>query len=190
MEKKLISEIHRTLKLMNIVESSTLLNEANMGPELEIIFSKLVPKELDAILAKLKLIYPKDMILNSAEQRLNKIAKFQTDTLTIALSSINVLNKNQLAIRFNNKIAPQTFNAIQFYIADSNQHLFIAEWGGSCISKWDSKNGKLLDRYKLPVSNITSCAIDIHNNIYITTAKSENIDEHFGGALLYLKFIK
>ena len=73
---------------------------------------------------------------------------------------------------------------------DSNQHLFIAEWGGSCISKWDSKNGKLLDRYKLPVSNITSCAIDIHNNIYITTAKSENINEQFGGALLYLKFIK
>jgi gliding motility-associated-like protein len=54
----------------------------------------------------------------------NKIAKFQTDTLAIALSSMNVLNKNQLAIRFNNKIAPQTFNAIQFYIADSNQHLF------------------------------------------------------------------
>ncbi|MFY8172391.1 MAG: lamin tail domain-containing protein, partial [Sphingobacteriaceae bacterium] len=25
---------------------------------------------------------------------------------------------------FNNKIAPQTFNSIQFYIADSNQHLF------------------------------------------------------------------
>jgi hypothetical protein len=54
----------------------------------------------------------------------NKMAKFQTDTLAIELSSMNVLNKNQLAIRFNNKIAPQTFNAIQFYIADSNQHLF------------------------------------------------------------------
>ena len=73
---------------------------------------------------------------------------------------------------------------------DSNQHLFIAEWGGSCISKWDSNNGKLLERYQLPVLNITSCAIDIHNNIYITTAKSENTDEYFGGALLYLKFIK
>ena len=73
---------------------------------------------------------------------------------------------------------------------DSKQHLFIAEWGGSCISKWDSKNGKLLERYKLPVLNITSCAIDIHDNIYITTAKSENIIEQFGGALLYLKFKK
>ncbi len=63
-------------------------------------------------------------IMGGSPGSLNKIAKFQTDTLAIALSSINVLNKNQLAIRFNNKIAPQTFNAIQFYIADSNQHLF------------------------------------------------------------------
>ena len=47
-----------------------------------------------------------------------------------------------------------------------------------------------LERYQLPVMNISSCAIDIHDNIYITTAKSENIDEQFGGALLYLKFIK
>ena len=73
---------------------------------------------------------------------------------------------------------------------DSKQHLFIAEWGGSCISKWDSINGKLLERYKIPILNITSCAIDIHDNIYITTAKSENINEQLGGALLYLKFIK
>ena len=73
---------------------------------------------------------------------------------------------------------------------DNQHHLFIAEWGGSCISKWDSKNGKLLERYKLPILNITSCAIDIHDNIYITTAKSENINEQLGGALLYLKFIK
>ena len=73
---------------------------------------------------------------------------------------------------------------------DSKQHLFIAEWGGGCISKWDSENGKLLEKYKLPVLNITSCAIDIHDNIYITTAKSENIKEQFSGALLYLKFKK
>ena len=73
---------------------------------------------------------------------------------------------------------------------DDNQNLFIAEWGGSCISKWDSRNGKLLTKYHLPVLNITSCALDNNNNIYITTAKSDNINEQYGGALLYLKFIK
>lgn len=87
-------------------------------------------------------------------------------------------------IKFNTASVPDGMSI------DGDQNLFIAEWGGSCISKWDSHNGKLLDRYKLPVLNITSCAIDIHNNIYITTAKSDNIDEHLGGALLYLKFKK
>jgi len=73
---------------------------------------------------------------------------------------------------------------------DDNQNLFIAEWGGSSISKWNSRNGKLLTRYELPVLNITSCALDNNNNIYITTAKSDNINDQYGGALLYLKFIK
>lgn len=107
-----------------------------------------------------------------------KVLKFNYD-----LNNGTISNKSDF-IEFDTESVPDGM------CIDSNQHLFIAEWGGSCISKWDSKNGKLLDRYKLPVSNITSCAIDIHNNIYITTAKSENIDEHFGGALLYLKFIK
>jgi sugar lactone lactonase YvrE len=73
---------------------------------------------------------------------------------------------------------------------DNDQNLFIAEWGGGCISKWDTRTGILLNRYQLPVLNITSCAIDINKNIYITTAKSENINEQFGGALLHLKFVK
>ena len=107
-----------------------------------------------------------------------KVVKFDYD-----LNNGTISNKCDL-IEFNTDSFPDGM------CIDSNQHLFIAEWGGSCISRWDSKNGKLLERYKLPVLNITSCAIDIHNNIYITTAKSENINEQYGGALLYLKFIK
>ena len=107
-----------------------------------------------------------------------KVVKYDYD-----LNNGTISNKSDF-IEFDTESVPDGM------CIDSNQHLFISEWGGSCISKWDSKNGKLSDRYKLPVSNITSCAIDIHNNIYITTAKSENIDEQFGGALLYLKFIK
>ena len=45
---------------------------------------------------------------------------------------------------------------------------------------------RLLERYNLPVINVTSCAIDIFNNLYITTAKSEKKDELLGGALFYL----
>ncbi len=107
-----------------------------------------------------------------------KVLKFNYDLINGTLS-----NKTDF-IEFDTESFPDGM------CIDTNQHIFIAEWGGSCISRWDSKNGKLLERYKLPVLNITSCAIDIHNNIYITTAKSENTDEQFGGALLYLKFLK
>jgi sugar lactone lactonase YvrE len=107
-----------------------------------------------------------------------KVVKFNYD-----INNGTIYNKSDL-IEFDTESFPDGM------CIDSNQHLLIAEWGGSCISRWDSKNGELIERYQLPVLNITSCAIDIHNNIYITTAKSENIDEQFGGALLYLKFIK
>jgi len=117
-------------------------------------------------------------------------ALFYIDTPTKKVLKFNYDLKNGT---ISNKCDFIVFDSVSFpdgMCIDSKQHLFIAEWGGSCISKWDSKNGKFLERYKLPVLNITSCAIDIHNNIYITTAKSENINEQFGGALLYLKFIK
>jgi sugar lactone lactonase YvrE len=107
-----------------------------------------------------------------------KVVKFNYD-----LTNGTVSNKTDL-IEFDTESLPDGM------CIDSNQDLLIAEWGGGCISRWDSRNGNFLQRYQLPVLNITSCAFDIQNNIYITTAKSENIDEQFGGALLYLKFIK
>ena len=107
-----------------------------------------------------------------------KVVKYDYD-----LENGSITNKTDL-IKFNTNSFPDGM------CIDDNQNLFIAEWGGSCISKWDSRNGKLLTKYHLPVLNITSCALDINNNIYITTAKSDKINEKFGGALLYLKFIK
>jgi sugar lactone lactonase YvrE len=107
-----------------------------------------------------------------------KVVKFDYD-----LENGSITNKTDL-IKFNTKSFPDGM------CIDDNQNLFIAEWGGSCISKWDSRNGKLLTKYHLPVLNITSCALDNNNNIYITTAKSDNINEQYAGSLLYLKFIK
>jgi sugar lactone lactonase YvrE len=107
-----------------------------------------------------------------------KVVKYDYD-----LENGSISNKTDL-IKFNTNSFPDGM------CIDDNQNLLIAEWGGSCISKWDSRNGKLLTKYHLPVLNITSCALDNNNNIYITTAKSDNMKEQYGGALLYLKFIK
>ncbi len=115
---------------------------------------------------------------------------FYIDTPTKKVLKFNYDLKNGTISNKSDFIVFDTVSVPDGMCIDSQQHLFIAEWGGSCISKWDSKNGIFLERYKLPILNITSCAIDIHDNIYITTAKSENINEQLGGALLYLKFIK
>ncbi len=115
---------------------------------------------------------------------------FYIDTPTKKVLKFNYDLKNGTISNKSDFIVFDTVSVPDGMCIDTQQHLFIAEWGGSCISKWDSKNGNFLERFKLPILNITSCAIDIHDNIYITTAKSENINEQLGGALLYLKFIK
>jgi sugar lactone lactonase YvrE len=107
-----------------------------------------------------------------------KIVKFNYD-----LESGKISNKTDL-------IELKTNSFPDGICIDNDQNLFIAEWEGGCVSQWNTLNGNLINKYHLPVSNVTSCAIDNQNNIYVTTAKSNNINEKFGGALLYLKFIK
>lgn len=63
----------------------------------------------------------------------NSISQFYSDTLAIAITQFELINKNQIKLKFNHKIAPDTFNAIQFYVADSNQHLifpiaYVFDW--------------------------------------------------------------
>lgn len=53
----------------------------------------------------------------------NSISQFYSDTLAIAITQFELINKNQIKVKFNHKIAAHTFNAIQFYVSDSNQHL-------------------------------------------------------------------
>ncbi|WP_136465445.1 SMP-30/gluconolactonase/LRE family protein [Flagellimonas onchidii] len=73
---------------------------------------------------------------------------------------------------------------------DNDGMLWIAEWGGSQVSKWNPINGLQLDKYKLPCPNVTSCCFDDHNNLYVTTAKSESSKDTFGGGLFYVELNK
>jgi hypothetical protein len=82
MDTKIINEIKRNLRLMNINESKIILNEANLGPELEAILRKLTPEAGNAILGKLKLTFPTEAVLNSADKALTKIVKFIGTDLT------------------------------------------------------------------------------------------------------------
>ncbi len=70
---------------------------------------------------------------------------------------------------------------------DKNGMLWIAEWGGACISKWNPLTGQKIDDIKLPCTNVTSCCFDNDGNLYITTAKNDLEEEVNAGGLFYVK---
>ena len=73
---------------------------------------------------------------------------------------------------------------------DINGMLWIAEWGGGCISKWNPLNGERIEEIKLPCTNVTSCCFDNYSNLYVTTAKDSSKDDVYGGALFYVELNK
>jgi sugar lactone lactonase YvrE len=56
---------------------------------------------------------------------------------------------------------------------DEEGMLWIALWGGGCISRWSPKDGKLLQTVEVPAPNVTSCTFGgLHlDELYITTAR-------------------
>ena len=75
-------------------------------------------------------------------------------------------------------------------VIDDNGNLWIAEWGGHCVSVWDSLNGKHIDKIEIPSENVTSVCFDNSNNLYVTTARSTYNGENKGGSLYYVKLEK
>jgi len=54
---------------------------------------------------------------------------------------------------------------------DSEGKLWIAHWGGACVSCWDPNTGKMLAKVEVPAQNVTACAFGGKNleTLYITT---------------------
>ncbi len=57
---------------------------------------------------------------------------------------------------------------------DEGEVLWIAHWGGGCVSSWDAREGRLLDRIALPGESATSCCFggDGDRELFVTTASS------------------
>lgn len=70
---------------------------------------------------------------------------------------------------------------------DTDDHLWVAEYGGKRVCKWDSATGEKLNEISMPVTNITSCCIGgvEKDYLYITTAQKE--DEPLSGGLFRVK---
>lgn len=55
---------------------------------------------------------------------------------------------------------------------DENDQLWIAQWGGWCVSHYDPATGELIGKISVPVEHVTSCCFGGENldTLYITTA--------------------
>jgi sugar lactone lactonase YvrE len=67
--------------------------------------------------------------------------------------------------------------------------LWIAEWNGSKVSKWDPESGKKKSEIILPCINVTSCCLGGENleYLYITTAKNTERYEPMAGGIFRVK---
>lgn len=57
---------------------------------------------------------------------------------------------------------------------DTDGHLWVAQWGGWQVSKWNPHTGELLGKIAVPAAQVTSCAFggaDL-DELYITTART------------------
>ena len=59
---------------------------------------------------------------------------------------------------------------------DEEGKLWVAQWGGNMVGRWDPETGELIGKVEVPSPNVTSCAfggpdLDV---LYITTAGGDN----------------
>lgn len=66
---------------------------------------------------------------------------------------------------------------------DLDGNIWVAEWEGSRVRKWDVNTGQVLDEVVVPCSRVTSCCLGGDNlrDLYITTARHD--DDTLGGSL-------
>lgn len=59
---------------------------------------------------------------------------------------------------------------------DNDGNIYVAEWGGFKVCKWNPETGECLKEFPVPVQNVSSCTIGgkNHNILYITTAAHED----------------
>jgi sugar lactone lactonase YvrE len=72
---------------------------------------------------------------------------------------------------------------------DLDGMLWIAEWNGGKVCKWDPNTGQKLEEISMPCKNITSCCLGGTEKqyLYITTAKTEGSNDLLGGGLFRVK---
>lgn len=68
---------------------------------------------------------------------------------------------------------PEDLGAPDGSTIDADGKIWIAMWGGACVTRWDPENGKMLQKIDVPAKNVTSVAFggEDLSTLYITTAR-------------------
>lgn len=72
---------------------------------------------------------------------------------------------------------------------DLDGMLWIAEWGGGKVCKWDPETGEKLEEIKMPCKNVTSCCLGGEDLefLFVTTAQSEKSEDELAGGLFKIQ---
>lgn len=72
---------------------------------------------------------------------------------------------------------------------DDDDMLWVAEWGGGRVCRWNPETGQKLREIKLPCTNVSSCCLGGGDTefLYVTTAKAEGREEALAGGLFRIR---
>lgn len=72
---------------------------------------------------------------------------------------------------------------------DADDMLWVAEWGGGRVCRWNPETGEKLREIRLPCINVSSCCLggEELEYLYVTTAKDEGRNEVLAGGLFRVR---
>lgn len=72
---------------------------------------------------------------------------------------------------------------------DLDDMIWVAEWEGGRVCKWNPETGQKLLEIKMPCTNVTSCCLggDNLSQLFITTAKNDKKEEVLAGGLFVVQ---
>lgn len=96
---------------------------------------------------------------------------------------------NTGSCEFDKYIVEITGNAVPDGMCiDSDGNIYVAEWGGFRVCKWNPETGECLKEYPIPVQNVSSCTLGgkDHKTLFITTAAHDDgTPSEFGAGGLF-----
>jgi len=118
-------------------------------------------------------------VSNGLTWSLDSKIMYYTDTVTSEVWAFDYdLANGRLANKRTAIRVPDGMGLPDGMTIDAEGMLWVALWGGYCVSRWDPDTGSLLCKIDLPVPHTSSCAFGGRNmdELYITSAR-EGLDE-------------